>query len=154
MAYCGWKTFLHFLSLVWTGCLWSLKNRADFFPDNSNVDWFFGATESHPEFLYAYLLAKGRNATRVTQHHQITYQLLVRFHQEMPSFVHDPNPLAPINQGIALFLDLLNSAPSLNWHHEPGDESTPEPARCVGHLVVPAHCADVSAIVRTTSTAR
>ena len=90
---------------------------------------------------------EAHNVTWRTQHNKTTYQLLVRFHQEIPAFVHDPNPLTPINQRIALFLDLLNGAPSLNRDHEPGNESAPEPAWCIGHLVVPAHCADASAIV-------
>lgn len=71
-----------------------------------------------------------------------TYQLLVRFHLKVSSFIHDPNPLAPINQGVAFFFNLFNRAPSLDRHYQPGDQATPEAAGCVGHLVVPAHCSD------------
>ena len=48
---------------------------------------------------------------------------------------------------------MLNSAPPLDRHYEPGKESTPEATRCVGHLVIPAYCGNTSALLRKNSTA-
>ena len=107
-------------------CLWKTAGAVRLIGQRKNIDCMSPVqTETLPE---------KENFT--------TYQLLVRFHLKVSSFVHDPNPLAPINQGVAFFFNLFNRAPSLDGHYQPGDEATPEAAGCVGHLVVPAHCSD------------
>ena len=60
------------------------------------------------------------HTTQITQKRHTTYHLFVRFHLEVTAFVHHSNALSPVNQGITLFFNMLNSAPPLDRHYESG----------------------------------
>ena len=85
------------------------------------------------------------------QEQWVLYQFLVGFYLEVASFINNPNPLAPVNQGVTLFFDMFNCSPSLYRDYKPRYESTPEAAWYVCHLIVPSNCGNTSAVFRASS---